>query len=150
MEGAAGERFGRMRAVARRSWLTPTAAWVLGGLVLALAVAVVPLSMLAGHDVVTQSLPSYGVVVPVAAVALFIAWRRPGNPIGWLLLLVAVFDLLQTDAPLYALGVYRFGHHLPLGPAALVLAQSWLPALVLFPLVIVLFPDGRPPPGRWR
>jgi len=106
--------------------------------------------MLAGHDVVTQSLQSYGVVVPVAAVALIIAWRRPGNPIGWLLLLLAVFDLLQTDAPLYALGVYRLGHRLPLGPAALLLNQSWLPALVLFPLVIVLFPDGRPPPGRWR
>ncbi len=119
-------------------------------LVLALAVAVVPLSMLAGHDVVTQSLQSYGVVVPITAVALIIAWRRPGNPIGWLLLLVAVFDLLQIDAPLYALGVYRLGHHLPFGPAALLLVQSWLPALVLFPLVIVLFPDGRPPPGRWR
>jgi len=46
--------------------------------------------------------------------------------------------------------VYRLGHHLPLGPAALLLDQSWLPALALFPLVIVLFPDGRPPPGRWR
>ena len=46
--------------------------------------------------------------------------------------------------------MYRLGHHLPFGPAALLLVQSWLPALVLFPLVIVLFPDGRPPPGRWR
>jgi hypothetical protein len=55
-------------------------------LVLVLTAAVVPLSMLVGHDVVTQSLQSYGVVVPVAAVALIIAWRRPGNPIGWLLL----------------------------------------------------------------
>jgi hypothetical protein len=58
---------------------------VLAGLVLVLTAAVVPLSMLVGHDVVTQSLQSYG-VVPVAAVALIIAWRRPGNPIGWLLL----------------------------------------------------------------
>jgi hypothetical protein len=122
---------------------------VLAGLVLVLTAAVVPLSMLVGHDVVTQSLQSYG-VVPVAAVALIIAWRRPGNPIGWLLLLIAVFDLLQTDGPLYALGRYRLGRHLPLGAVALLLSQSWLPALVLFPLVILLFPDGRPPPGRWR
>jgi len=140
-----------MRVVVRRSWLAPAAAAAIGGLVLALAVAVVPLSMLARHDVVTQSLQAYCLVVPVAVVALIIAWRRPGNPIGWLLLLVAVFYLLQTDAPLYALGVYRLGHHLPLGPVALLLVQSWLPGLMLFPLVIVLFPDGQPPPGgRWR
>jgi protein-S-isoprenylcysteine O-methyltransferase Ste14 len=88
MEGTAGERSRRARAAARRSWLAPGAALVLAGLVLVLVLtaAVVPLSMLVGHDVVTQSLQSYGVVVPVAAVALIIAWRRPGNPIGRLLL----------------------------------------------------------------
>jgi hypothetical protein len=145
-----GEQARRMPTAARRSWLAPAVAAAFGGLVLALAVAAVPLSMLAGHDVVAQSLQSYGVALPVAAVALIIAWRRPGNPIGWLLLLVAVCYLLQADGPMYALGTYRLGHHLPLGPAALLVSQGWLPALVLFPLVIVLFPDGRPPPGRWR
>jgi hypothetical protein len=39
---------------------------------------------------------------------------------------------------------------LPLGPAALLLYQAWLPAVALFPLAILLFPDGRLPSPRWR
>jgi len=125
------------------------AAAVLGGLVLVLIAAVAPLSMLAGQPVLTQLLQSYPDVVPLAAVGLIVAWRRPANPIGWLILVTAVLFLVKIDAPLYNMSVYRLGHHLPLGPVFLVLDQSWLPALALLPLVILLFPDGRPP-GRWR
>jgi hypothetical protein len=48
--------------------------------------------------------------------------------------------------------VYQFGHHdlafaaLP----ALVLNQLFSASLTGFPLVILLFPDGRLPPRRWR
>ena len=38
---------------------------------------------------------------------------------------------------------------LPLGRLAVLLAPAWIPVLVLAPLPIVLFPDGRIPPGRW-
>ncbi len=42
-------------------------------------------------------------------------------------------------------------HHgtLPLGPVAVLLTPSFEYAFVLVPLVILLFPDGRPGP-RWR
>ena len=51
----------------------------------------------------------------------------------------------------YAYSVYRLGHHIPFGPAALALDQLWTPALVLFVAVILLFPDGRLPSpfARW-
>jgi hypothetical protein len=38
---------------------------------------------------------------------------------------------------------------LPFGRLAVALAPAWVPVLVLMPLPIVLFPDGRIPRGRW-
>jgi hypothetical protein len=45
---------------------------------------------------------------------------------------------------------YRLGHHLPLGVVAVFLALWWVPLIAMFPLVILLFPDGRLPSRRWR
>jgi hypothetical protein len=39
---------------------------------------------------------------------------------------------------------------LPLGPLAAFLAPNWIPLIVLLPLPIALFPDGRFPSRRWR
>ena len=58
---------------------------VLGGLVLALIIAAPPLSVLAG----TWSASDAGPVAEVAAlcvVGAVIAWHRPANPLGWILL----------------------------------------------------------------
>jgi hypothetical protein len=57
---------------------------------------------------------------------------------------------LSTDGSDYALLVYRSGHHLPLGPFGLALAQLWGTGLVLLFVVILLFPDGRLPSRFWR
>jgi len=80
-------RFVRKGQRRRFSFASPLTATVLGGLVLVLIAAVAPLSMLAGQPVLTQLLQSYPDVVPLAAVGLIVAWRRPANPIGWLILL---------------------------------------------------------------
>ena len=42
--------------------------------------------------------------------------------------------------------MYRLGYRLPLGP----LDVFWEPPLLLLPLVILLFPDGRLPSRRWQ
>jgi hypothetical protein len=60
---------------------------VLGGLVLALIIAAPPLSVLAR----TWSASDAGPVAEVAAlcvVGAVIAWHRPANPLGWILVLV--------------------------------------------------------------
>jgi hypothetical protein len=126
----------------------PSAATVLGTTILLLAAALVGLSFLARRP--GYPLQPLMIAVPSAAVGVLIARRQPRNPNGWLLLGIAVAILLSTGAGVYSLLVYRLGRDLPLGPLGLVLYQLWSPALALFLLVILLFPDGRLPSPRWR
>jgi hypothetical protein len=128
---------------------SPSAALGAGALVVLLAVALVPLAVAAGHDLPTAG-EGIAITMPFAAVGVLVARRQPGNVIGWLMIIPALSYLLGTDAGLYAVICYRLGHVLPFGPAALLLYQAWLPLAVLFPLVILLFPDGRLPSPRWR
>jgi len=141
--GGAGRRF---------RLALPTGALVLGGLVLALMIADVPLASLA-H----QSLAASGGSVPVwmsapfAVVGFVLAWRKPGNPLGWVILGVAGCFALSEDASYYTVADYRLGHGgLPLGWLALLAQPGWAPGITLLGLVVLLFPDGRPPSSRWR
>jgi hypothetical protein len=85
------------------------------------------------------------VAVPFVVVGLLITLRRPGNRMGWLLLLGGVFIELNFGASYYTELVYRLGSHLPLGAVALVVQPSWAPAIVCFGLLVMLFPDGELP-----
>jgi hypothetical protein len=61
------------------------------------------------------------------------------------------FLVLSTDAGAYAVADYRLRHGgLPLGWVAVLLQPSWAPAIALFGLTVLLFPDGRLPSPRWR
>jgi hypothetical protein len=131
---------------------SPVAATVLGGLVLVLAVAAVPLARLAHQSLnaANGSAPVW-VEVPLAAGAFVIAWRKPGNPLGWLFLTGSALAVLADDATYYVVAEYRLHHGgLPLGWVALLAQPSGLLGLVLIGLVFLLFPDGRPPSRRWR
>jgi hypothetical protein len=84
-----------------RGWrlASPATAAVTGGLVLALMIAEPPLAGLA-----RQSVNASGGSVPVwfsaafALVGFVVAWRKPGNPLGWLILAVGGFFALSEDA----------------------------------------------------
>jgi hypothetical protein len=98
-----------------------------------------------------QSAIQYFWLVPYGLAGMAIAYRQPGNPIGWILLATSIVTLLCSDAGIYAVLIYRDGHHeLPLGRVAVALAAFWAWFLVLLPLPILLFPDGHLPEGRWR
>jgi hypothetical protein len=92
------------------------------------------------------------VILVTAVTGLVVAGHQPRNPIGWLLAGEAAFMLLSIEAGAYASFVYRLGHHdlLFAAPLALVLDQLFSNSLIGFPLVILLFPDGRLPSRRWR
>ena len=133
-------------------WLRrPTTAWALAGLVLLLAIALVPLSLAARQKLLLDAGGAPLVIaLSFAVVGLVTAWHRPRNPTGWLMLSLAVGFMLYADGGLYDVIGYRLGHRLPLGPAVLILYHVSQPILGLLPLAILLFPDGRLPSRRWR
>ena len=136
------------RARARASPATATA---LGGLVLVLLGTTAALSTLI-HQATFLNIAT-GIPIPLvyAAVGVIVARHQPRNPVGWILILFVVLFLIPVDAGYYAALRYHFGSHgLPFGPAALALASLWPLAFALFPLVILLFPDGRLTSARWR
>jgi hypothetical protein len=131
---------------------SPTGALVLGGVVLALMIADVPLASLAHQSLAASrgSVPIW-ISAPFAVVGFVVAWRKPGNPLGWVILGAAGFFALSEDASYYTVADYRLGHGgLPLGWLALLAQPGWAPGITLLGLMVVLFPDGRPPSPRWR
>jgi hypothetical protein len=146
MTAPAGPGAGRSGAVRLAS---PVTAAVLGVVVLVLVAALAPLSILARQSALINGGQTL-IVIPFAVVGFVVAMRRPGNPIGWLSMAIAACFMFSTDSGFYAVLVYRQGHHLPLGPVALVLYEFWFPAIAALTLVILLFPDGWLPPGFWR
>ncbi|HEY6277389.1 MAG TPA: hypothetical protein VIX86_13775, partial [Streptosporangiaceae bacterium] len=96
---------------------SPRSALILGGFVLVVLIAAVPLAPLA-H----QGLNSSGGSVPIwgsgafAVVGFVLAWRKPGNRLGWVILGMAAFFALSEDASFYTVADYRLRHGtLPLG-----------------------------------
>ena len=123
---------------------------VLGGLVLALFIATPPLRVLAR----TWSASDAGPVAEVTAlcvVGAFVAWHRPANPLGWVLLGAGGSQVLSADSGLYSVLDYRMHRGaLPFGPVAVLLQPAWAVTFTLLGLMILLYPDGRLPSPRWR
>jgi hypothetical protein len=92
------------------------------------------------------------VLLVFALVGALVASRQPANAIGWLFLALGALDAGYELA-------YGWGFHalhadpggLPAGEYAAWVA-SWASAVppVFVALVLLLFPDGRPPSPRWR
>jgi hypothetical protein len=124
-------------------WLAVCAA-----MLLVATVALLPLTILSHLQF--DAVVALVVGVPSGVVGLLVAWRQPGNPLGWLLLGIALCLILATDGSAYAVLRYRLGYHLPLGVAALAVNQLWGPGLELLGLVVLLFPDGKLGSAWWR
>jgi hypothetical protein len=130
----------------------PATAWLVGGVILALAIAAVPLSRLA-HQNLNASSGSVPVWIAAAygAIGLVAAWRKPGNPLGWVFLFGGFFAALSEDASFYVVADYRLHHgDLPFGWVAVLTQPGWAPSITLLGVAILLFPDGRPASRRWR
>jgi hypothetical protein len=83
-----------------------------------------------------------------AAVGGLLAFRRPGNPIGWLLIGFALLQVAGGTSPLLA-----YSDRVPTTisrTANWFGSWSWVPSIAGLGLVIVWFPDGRLPSRRWR
>jgi hypothetical protein len=121
------------------------AAVILGALGLALVAACVLLTFLTRDLRATKEGLAPALALACGLVGVLVARRQPRNPEGWLLLGLGIVVITVFDSGLYAVLDYRMRHgQLPLGETAVFL-QGTLGRLLffLFPLVILLFPDGR-------
>ncbi|MEI3867280.1 hypothetical protein V6S02_09330 [Microbacterium sp. CCNWLW134] len=141
----------------RRRTASRTAAWpaiVVGGLVCAM-LAVTAVTSFVRDRPGPESAPFLVLLAVFVGVGSLLAWKRPGNPIGWLLLVIPGLFALATPAML-------LGEAL-LDPAPSVSAWLfwygydredtwiWLPPIGLLLTQIPLrFPDGALPSPRWR
>jgi hypothetical protein len=130
---------------------SPTTALVLGAVALVLMAATIVLSASVHQLSILSTGPIVPVVVIYAGVGVVVTRRQPRNPIGWILIGFILLFLFSGAAGGYAALYYNFGHHgLPLAQVGVILQPLWAPAILMFPLVILLFPDGRLTSRRWR
>ena len=119
--------------------------------VLALVLNVAALVLVAFAYQTAPQLVRTMALLPTVAVGMLVAVRRPGNPLGWLLLGCGVLFSLQEGSVAYSVLDYRLHQGtLPLGRLAIALQATWASGLVLVAGVLWLFPDGHLPTGRWR
>jgi hypothetical protein len=86
-------------------------------------------------------------------VGAVIATHRPGNPLGWMFLVIGLSQGLVVFGAEYASYVFRTTPGTGAGGelAVWVGEWAWAPALgLLLTFVPLLFPDGRLPSRRWR
>src|SRR5215218_11261007 len=86
-------------------------------------------------------------------VGAVIATHRPGNPLGWIFLVIGVSTGLVVFGYEYASYGFRTAPGTaPGGGLAVWVSQwAWAPGLgLLLTFVPLLFPDGRLPSRRWR
>ncbi len=107
------------------------------------------LDALTGQNLAENGAQDIIVFASAVTVGLVIAWHRPGNAIGWLLLAGVDVQGLGIDVSVYTTLAHRPGYHLPVGPIVW-LGTAWFLGIAVLPLVILLFPDGAPPSPRWR
>ncbi len=127
----------------------------LAAVIVALTVFIVLSAVLSGTFSAVHLWSAAGLIVIIvvtAVVGLVVVRHQPANPIGWLLAGEAIFMLANIAAGAYAQLVYDQGVHALAfaGLPALILSQLFNVSLTGFPLVILLFPDGRLPSRRWR
>ncbi|HJY97196.1 MAG TPA: hypothetical protein VJ371_19780, partial [Streptosporangiaceae bacterium] len=86
----------------------------------ALAVLILPATLIL-YVLTRQNLAENGgqaivIFATFVTVGLVIAWHRPGNPIGWIILVGVDFQGLAIAASLYVNLARSPGYHLPVGP----------------------------------
>lgn len=93
-----------------------------------------------------------GLMAGMGVLGILIVRREPHNPVGWLFCVTPLLVAISIGAG--PLAIWAGPQHRDLSGAvvpAWLSLWSWATGLLAFLLLIpLLFPDGRPPQGRWR
>jgi hypothetical protein len=92
------------------------------------------------------------ITITFGALGALLASRRPRNPIGWLLCVSALaLSFTGVARGWYLYTQFADPGSLPLAPGLMWAANwAWVPGFMpLLTLLLLLFPDGRPPSRRW-
>jgi len=130
----------------------PPAAVAMAALVVALLVSALFMGPTSGPSTTAATIGGFALglmFLVMAGVGLVVARFQRRNPIGYLLLGAALCFLITLSSGGYSTLVYARHDHLPLGAVALVLSPFGMLAVVMLPLIVLLFPDGRLPSRRW-
>ena len=112
--------------------------------------------ILATGGTLGSSNPVSGVLFAVVALiwgvtGSVIVSRQPHNAAGWLFCIAAGAVALNGFAYTYTVyGVKIAGSPLPVQDLVALLGDYSFVVAALIPLLVLLFPDGRPPSPRWR
>jgi signal transduction histidine kinase len=108
-----------------------------------------------GVDQTLLPLEVWGLLVPVlfTTIGALVASRQPKNTIGWIFCAIGLFLTSSGASGQYAIyAVVSSPDSLPWGGTA-----AWLEAFLngpiiftMFALLLLFFPNGRPPSHRWR
>ena len=135
---------------AQRVWpASRLAAIALAALAVLILAATLPLYVLTRQNLVENGGQAIVIFATFVTVGLLIAWHRPGNAIGWIILVGVDYQGLAIAGSLYVQVARSPGYHLPVGPLPW-LNSSWFVGISAVPLIILLFPDGMLPTPRWR
>jgi hypothetical protein len=123
---------------------SPVTALAAAAVVLVLMIAEFPLASLA-HQTVGGSSGGGPLwfSVPFEVIGFLVAYRKPGNRLGWILIGLAGFLTVAEDASFYVVACYRLRHGgVPFGWVALLAQSTWSIAIVLVGLAFLLSPTA--------
>ena len=127
-------------------------AWALLGLDLALLIAAVVLesSFVQGDEDAVFIYGGITLVIGYGGVGALISSRHPRNAIGWLFCAIATGFAITAFADEFVTRGLATGSDTLVVPLAWLNSWAFVIPLVAIPLVLLLFPDGRPPSPRWN
>ena len=127
-------------------------AWTLLGLDLALLIAAVMLegSYAQGDEDAVFIYGGIALVLGYGGVGALISSRHPRNAIGWLFCAIATGFAITAFADEFVTRGLATGSDTMLVPLAWLNSWAFVIPLVAVPLVLLLFPNGRPPSPRWN
>ena len=144
------------RHAARLAWaaFALTLAMALAGAAFGIAGNGTPLPESEGGEIDALGNTLFALIAIVfAALGSLLVRRRPDNPVGWILCVSALaLTFTGVVGGWYLHTEYADPGSLPLAPGVVWSANwGWVPGFMpILTLLLLLFPNGRPPTRRWR